>query len=79
MGLTACTEPQCLYKGALYLFTEVKIEGTGTAATQVRLDVHRDQLLVFPLVCADSLIGCYLCVCQARNRFTFEHLLVHLE
>ena len=20
MGLTACTEPQCLYKGALYLF-----------------------------------------------------------
>jgi len=21
MGRTACTEPQCLYKGALYLFT----------------------------------------------------------
>jgi hypothetical protein len=35
MGRTACTEPQCLYKGALYLFyilimcliTEVKREG----------------------------------------------------
>jgi hypothetical protein len=22
MGLTACTEPQCLYKGALYLLLE---------------------------------------------------------
>jgi len=23
MGRTACTEPQCLYKGALYLFTSI--------------------------------------------------------
>jgi len=26
MGRTACTEPQCLYKGALYLYLSV---GTG--------------------------------------------------
>ena len=26
MGLTACTEPQCLYKGALYL-TSVLVQG----------------------------------------------------
>jgi len=25
MGRTACTEPQCLYKGALYLFTYCSI------------------------------------------------------
>jgi hypothetical protein len=24
MGRTACTEPQCLYKGALYLYTITK-------------------------------------------------------
>ena len=57
---------------------ELKIEGTGTAATQVRRLVHRYQLFVFPLVCADSLIDRYLCVGQVRNWFTFEHLLVHL-
>jgi len=26
MGCMACTEPQCLYKGALYPFTLVKYE-----------------------------------------------------
>ena len=52
---------------------EVEIEGTGTAATQVRrLDVRRDQLLV----CADSVIDLYICVGQVRNWFTFEHLLM---
>jgi len=25
MGRTACTEPQCLYKGALYLFYTIEI------------------------------------------------------
>ena len=25
MGHTACTEPQCLYKGALYLFTLIQL------------------------------------------------------
>ena len=24
MGRTACTEPQCLYKGALYLFISIE-------------------------------------------------------
>lgn len=56
---------------------EVKIEGTDTTAT--RLDVHRDQPLVFHLVCADSPIDRYLCVGQVRNWFIFEHILVHLE
>jgi len=27
MGRTACTEPQCLYKGALYLFFEEAFRG----------------------------------------------------
>ena len=26
MGRMACTEPQCLYKGALYVFTYFRIE-----------------------------------------------------
>jgi len=27
MDPTACTEPQCLYNGALYLFTTARIHG----------------------------------------------------
>jgi len=27
VSLTACTEPQCLYKGALYLFTIQNVRG----------------------------------------------------
>jgi len=32
MGHTACTEPQCLYKGALYLFLMVKEAYNGGSA-----------------------------------------------
>jgi len=34
MGRTACTEPQCLYKGDLYLYTLFKGEGGKWSFTQ---------------------------------------------
>ena len=33
MGRTACTEPQCLYKGVLYLYLHVSV----AAATIIRI------------------------------------------
>jgi len=33
MGRTACTEPQCLYKGALYLLLSVEVFLFGNACT----------------------------------------------
>jgi hypothetical protein len=42
MGRTACTEPQCLYKGALYLFyCIVLFQNTGT------LDVVRSSIRLY--------------------------------
>jgi len=34
MGRTACTEPQCLYKGALYLFTFLPWESKDFEASE---------------------------------------------
>jgi len=33
MGRTACTEPQCLYKGALYLYLFSDVETVGNVLT----------------------------------------------
>ena len=35
MGRTACTEPQCMYKGALYLTFTLPQRGTETAGSKV--------------------------------------------
>ena len=39
MGRTACTEPQCLYKGALYLFyfTGWKVRGSNPGGDEIFL------------------------------------------
>ena len=45
MGRTACTEPQCLYKGALYLsFLVEEYEAMGTDAFHPRLVHHKSNM-----------------------------------
>jgi len=41
MGRTACTEPQCLYKGALYLFNFRLMEEQKTQLTPTITDSGR--------------------------------------
>jgi len=43
MGLTACTEPQCLYKGALYRFTLVPTGMRNTAVCH-QYEIHSQTL-----------------------------------
>ena len=41
MGRTACTEPQCLYKGALYLYlTLIYCISYVTVVTRTRLNIN---------------------------------------
>jgi len=39
MGRTACTEPQCLYKDALYLYLQFATDVTGTSG-QYSTKIH---------------------------------------
>jgi hypothetical protein len=46
MGRTACTEPQCLYKGDLYLYkVEVKVKFTQEQATKAQRGIKGIALL----------------------------------
>ena len=45
MGRTACTEPQCLYKGALYLFFNLDII-TARLGRILRIVIFRKSFLV---------------------------------
>ena len=42
MGRTACTEPQCLYKGALYLFIAPPPQRQSVNAVWTKVTVYSD-------------------------------------
>jgi hypothetical protein len=42
MGRTACTEPQCLYKGDLYIFLNVKGRGGGIERSALKGNIKMD-------------------------------------
>jgi len=44
MGRTACTEPQCLYKGAFYLYLYVSLKITHVTTTWSLADLMQDTL-----------------------------------
>jgi len=72
MGRTTCTEPQCLYKGALYLSSEPPTDMTTT--------VHQIKKLVEPSDCGFESSSDYVCIhlylrvlsWEARNRVTVK-------
>jgi len=47
MGRTACTEPQCLYKGALYLYLYLFFPTGRTACTEPQC-LHNGALYLLP-------------------------------
>jgi len=52
MGRTSCTEPQCLYKGALYLFTYTKSDSSVHRFQCLHRDLHCP--IMFTTVLGDS-------------------------
>ena len=51
MGRTACTEPQCLYKAALYLYLTLPYGiSTATVVTRTRLNVTLIRTLLVLLI-----------------------------
>ena len=61
MGRTACTEPQCLYKGDLYLYPPNRGERRCLVAVVLILQIHNQRIVPFVSVqCRTLAKGCHL-------------------